>query len=65
VAVNPLDEIAQAGPDLGLVEKIPTVKDQDLVEDSVLNKFKKKEEAKKLVAWVKAEYDKCRLNRRT
>lgn len=65
MAVNPLDEIAQAGPDLTVVEKVPTVKDSELVEDSVLNKFKKREEAKKLVAWMKAEYDKCRLNRRT
>lgn len=35
-----------------------------LVEDSVLNKFKKREEAKKLVAWMKAEYTKCKTNRK-
>lgn len=43
----------------------PKVEAQNgLVEDSILNKFKKREESKKLVAWMKAEYTKCKTNRK-
>lgn len=37
----------------------------ELVEDDVLKKFKKQEQAKKLVAWVRSEYDKCKSARKT
>lgn len=37
----------------------------DMVEDSVLNRFKKQEQAKKLVAWALAEYSKCKSSRKT
>lgn len=35
-----------------------------MAEDTILNKFKKKDEAKKLVAWVKAEYEKAKQGRK-
>lgn len=51
--------------DLGLFEKTPAPEAQgELVDADYLNKFKKREEAKKLVAWVKAEYSKCKTNRK-
>lgn len=51
--------------DLGLFEKTPAPESQgELVDADYLNKFKKREEAKKLVAWVKSEYAKCKTNRK-
>ena len=51
--------------DLGLFEKTPAPEAQgELVDADYLNKFKKREEAKKLVAWVKSEYSKCKTNRK-
>jgi len=48
------------------LEKIATPIDPSAITDeSLLNKFKKKEEADKLVAWVKAEYQKAKTNRKT
>ena len=37
----------------------------DIVQDDVLTKFKKQKEAKQLVAWVKAEYEKCKSARKS
>ena len=52
--------------DMASLEKIATQPDQNaFVDESLLNKFKKKEEAQKLVAWVKAEYQKAKTNRKT
>lgn len=36
----------------------------EMADDSLLNKFKKKEEAKKLVAWIKSEYEKLKMARK-
>jgi hypothetical protein len=36
----------------------------ELVDDTLLNRFKKKDEAGKLVAWVKAEYEKAKQARK-
>ena len=64
MAKNPLDDVL-AEVDVMAIEKIETPATPELFEDSVLNKFKKREEAKKLVAWMRSEYDKVRTNRRT
>jgi hypothetical protein len=37
----------------------------DMTDSATLNKFKKDQEAKKLVAWVKAEYEKCKQARKS
>lgn len=37
----------------------------ELVGNDILNKFKKQEEAKKLVSWAKAEYEKCKTARKS
>lgn len=37
----------------------------ELVDNDVLKKFKKQEQAKKLVAWAKSEYEKCKSARKT
>lgn len=37
----------------------------EMVDDTLLNKFKKKEESKKLVAWMRSEYEKLKSNRKT
>lgn len=37
----------------------------DMTDSATLNKFKKQEDAKKLVAWVKAEYEKCKQARKS
>lgn len=37
----------------------------EMADESILNKFKKKEEAKKLVAWIRSEYEKLKSNRKT
>ena len=36
-----------------------------MADDTLLNRFKKKEDAKKLVAWMKSEYEKLKSNRKT
>lgn len=57
---NPLDQI-----DSDLYEKPAAPQAQgELVSSNVLLKFKKRDEAKKLVAWMKAEYSKCKTNRK-
>ena len=62
---NMLDLLAQSKPDLTGLEKImATEETSSLMEDSLLNKFKKQEEAKKLVGWIKAEYSKAKTNRK-
>lgn len=51
--------------DLSIYENQPKPSEQgELVDDDVLNKFKKKKEADELVAWVKSEYQKCKTNRK-
>ena len=37
----------------------------ELVDNDILKKFKKQDQAKKLVAWVRSEYDKCKSARKT
>jgi hypothetical protein len=37
----------------------------EMADSDIINRFKKKEEAKKLVAWVKSEYEKCKQSRKT
>lgn len=37
----------------------------EMADDTILNKFKKKKEAKELVAWVKSEYEKLKAARKT
>lgn len=37
----------------------------EMADDTLLNKFKKKQEAKQLVAWIKSEYEKLKSNRKT
>ena len=37
----------------------------EMVDDTLLNRFKKKEEAKELVAWIRSEYEKLKANRKT
>jgi hypothetical protein len=37
----------------------------EMADSEIINRFKKKEEAKKLVAWVKSEYEKCKQSRKT
>jgi len=50
---------------LGLYDKIPAPEEQgSLADPDFLNKYKKREEAKKLVAWMKSEYSKCKTNRK-
>ena len=51
--------------DTDLYEKVEQEKAQgELVDDDVLNRFKKQEEAKKLVAWMRHEYNKAKTNRK-
>tara|TARA_B110000459_G_C16623121_1_gene503124 strand:+ start:2874 stop:5027 length:2154 start_codon:yes stop_codon:yes gene_type:complete len=65
MATNSLDE-QLAAEEQASYEKIPKAEMQgELVDDDVLKKFKKQEQAKKLVAWAKAEYDKCKSARKT
>lgn len=61
---NMLDALAAAKPDLTGLEKLLATETSTLMEDSLLNKFKKQEEAKKLVGWIKAEYSKAKTNRK-
>lgn len=37
----------------------------EMVDDTILNRFKKKKEAKELVAWIRSEYEKLKTNRKT
>lgn len=37
----------------------------EMADDTLLNKFKKKQEAKNLVAWIRSEYEKLKTNRKT
>ena len=62
MAINELEQ-DMAKMDNGLLEKAPAIAGE-LVDDSILNRFKKKEQAKKLVAWAKAEYEKCKSARK-
>lgn len=59
-----LEELAKSKPDLTGLEKLMQADTSALMEDSILNKFKKQEEAKKLVGWIKAEYSKAKTNRK-
>lgn len=61
---NPLDGLASDAPDLTLLAKIPEQQQANLADDSLLNQFKKQDEAKKLVSWIKSEYTKARTNRK-
>ena len=63
MAINELEQDL-AEMDNGLLEKAPAVAGE-LVDDSILNRFKKKEQSKKLVAWAKSEYEKCKQARKT
>jgi len=52
--------------DSDLYEKIPTPEPQgELVDADFLKAYKKREEAKNLVAWMKSEYSKAKTNRKT
>jgi hypothetical protein len=42
-----------------------TALEGEMADSEIINRFKKKEEAKKLVAWVKSEYEKCKQSRKT
>ena len=42
----------------------PATAEGQLAEDSILNQFKRKDESKKLVAWVKQEYEKAKQARK-
>ena len=42
-----------------------TALEGEMADSDIINRFKKKEEAKKLVAWVKSEYEKCKQARKT
>lgn len=42
-----------------------TALEGEMADSDIINRFKKKEEAKKLVAWVKSEYEKCKQSRKT
>ena len=43
----------------------PAAPEGDMADDSILNKFKKKQEAKDLVAWIRSEYEKLKAARKT
>lgn len=65
MATNSLDEQLAAEMQSSY-EKIPKGEmPGELVDDDVLKKFKKQEQAKKLVAWAKSEYEKCKSARRS
>ena len=57
------DEQLFAGKDGNLISG--NAMEGDMTDSATLNKFKKAEEAKKLVAWVKAEYEKCKQARKS
>lgn len=62
MAINELD-LEMAGAEAGMFQKSPVISGE-LVDDSILNRFKEQEKAKKLVAWAKAEYEKCKSARK-
>ena len=65
MATNSFDEQLSAD-EQGSYESIPKAEMAgELVDDDVLKKFKKQERAKKLVAWAKSEYEKCKSARKT
>ena len=65
MATNSLDDQLKADLEASY-EKIPKAEQAgELVDDDVLKKFKKQEQAKKLVAWAKAEYEKCKNARKS
>jgi hypothetical protein len=43
---------------------LPNAPEGTMADDTIINQFKKKEEAKKLVAWVKSEYEKAKQARK-
>lgn len=65
MATNELD--SQLAAELAATyEKIPKSEQQgELVDNDILKKFKKQEQSKKLVGWVKAEYEKCKSARKS
>ena len=62
MAINDLEQ-EMAALDRTMLEPSPVV-EGELVEDDILKRFKKQEEAKKLVAWAKSEYEKCKSARK-
>ena len=60
MATNSIDDqLAQELNDS--YEKIPKAEQAgELVDNEILKKFKKQDQSKKLVAWVRSEYDKCK-----
>lgn len=62
MATNELDAQLAAEAE-AMYEKAPA-EQGELLEDSILNRFKKQEKAKKLTAWVKTEYEKCKTARK-
>ena len=62
MAINELDR-EMAGLEASMLEKSPVISGE-LVDDSILKRFKEQEKAKKLVAWAKAEYEKCKSARK-
>ena len=61
MATNEFEQPGQSD----MYEKEPPSDVGEMLEDSVLNQFKKQEKAKKLVAWTKSEYQKCKSARKT
>ena len=59
------NDVAQPPEDSSLYEKDTGQAPNEMLDDDVLNKFKKQDKAKKLVAWVKDEYSKCKSARRS
>ena len=62
MAINELDR-EMAGLEASMLEKSPVISGE-LVDDNILKRFKEQEKAKKLVAWAKAEYEKCKSARK-
>ena len=57
------DEQYYAGKDGQYIQGVQL--EGEMVDDTILNKFKKKKEAKELVAWIRSEYEKLKSNRKT
>ena len=62
MAINDL-ELEIAALDKTMLEKAP-VTAGELVDDNILKRFKQQEQSKKLVAWAKSEYEKCKAARK-
>ena len=62
MAINELDR-EMAGLEASMLEKSPVIAGE-LVDDNILKRFKEQEKAKKLVAWAKSEYEKCKSARK-